>query len=74
MDRNQKQSPSGHPQYRPRKVLLDSNVYSSHSMRQSDGDADCDHDFEIEPNVKQPTFAVWNCTICGRAIKFDVWN
>ena len=57
-----------------RKLLLDSHVYCPYSMRQSDGDQDCDHDFEIEPDVTQETFAVWNCTVCGRAVRFDVWN
>jgi len=57
-----------------RKILIDSSVYCPYSMRQSDGDAHCDHDFEEEPNVAQATFAIWNCTICGRAVRFDTWN
>jgi hypothetical protein len=43
-------------------------------MRESDGDPDCDHDFEVGPNVQQASFAIWNCTVCGRAFRFDVWN
>ena len=61
------------PQYQPRKILLDCDVYCPHSMRESDGDADCDHDFEMEPDVAQASYAIWNCTLCGRAVRFDVW-
>jgi len=64
----------GQQRYRPRKILLDIDVYCPYSMRQSEGDVDCNHDFEGEPDVAQATFAVWNCTICGRAVRFDVWN
>ncbi len=60
--------------YRSRKIVLDCDLYCLHSMRESDGDPDCDHDFEVEPNVQQATFAIWNCTVCGRAFRFDVWN
>ncbi len=62
------------PLYHPRKILLDCDIYCPHSVRASDGDADCDHDFEAQPNVAQATYAIWNCTICGRAFRFDVWN
>ena len=60
--------------YLPRKILLDCDVYCQYSMRESGGDAGCNHDFEDEPNVMQTTFSIWNCTICGRAVRFDVWN
>jgi hypothetical protein len=60
--------------YRSRKIVLDCDLYCLHSMRESDGDPDCDHDFEVEPNVQQASFAIWNCTVCGRAFRFDVWN
>ncbi|HEV3020541.1 MAG TPA: hypothetical protein VGY49_16130 [Burkholderiaceae bacterium] len=60
--------------YRPRKIVLDSEVYCRHSVRQSDGDIHCDHDFEAEPNVVEARFAIWNCTICGRAFRFDAWS
>jgi hypothetical protein len=74
MDSTQTPKTVEHAQYRPRKILLDIDVYCPHSMRESDGDIDCDHDFELEPNVAQATFAIWNCTVCGRAFRFDVWN
>ncbi len=74
MDTTQTQKVPGQQRYRPRKILLDSDVYCPYSMRESDGDPDCDHDFEAEPSVIQATFAIWNCTICGRAVRFDVWN
>jgi hypothetical protein len=61
-------------QYQRRKLLLDSHIYCPYSMRQSDGDVECDHDFDVEPNVEEASFAVWNCTICNRAVRFDVWN
>ena len=59
---------------RPRKIRLDCDVYCSHSMRASSGDADCDHDFEPAPTVKQADFAVWNCTRCGREFKYEIWS
>jgi len=59
---------------RPRKIGLDGDVYRPHSVRASAGDADCDHDFETAPTVKQSDFAVWNCTRCGRAFKYEVWS
>lgn len=58
----------------PRKILLDSHVYCPYSMRQSEGDVHCDHDFDEEPNLVEAAFAIWNCTICGRAVRFDTWN
>ncbi|HEX4596633.1 MAG TPA: hypothetical protein VH278_02520 [Burkholderiaceae bacterium] len=58
----------------PRKILLDSDIYCPYSMRESHGDVHCDHDFEDHPNVTEASFAIWNCTICGRAVRFDVWN
>jgi hypothetical protein len=57
-----------------RKILLDSHVYCPYSMRQSEGDVHCDHDFDEGPNVAEATFAIWNCTICGRAVRFETWN
>jgi hypothetical protein len=74
MDSTQTQKTFEHERHQPRKILLDSDVYCPYSMRESDGDADCDHDFEVEPNLVQAAFAIWNCTICGRAVRFDVWN
>jgi len=62
------------PGHLRRKILLDSDIYCPYSMRQSDGDVHCDHDFEDQPNVTEATFAIWNCTICGHAVRFDVWN
>jgi hypothetical protein len=59
---------------RPRKIRLDCEVYCPHSVRASSGDADCDHDFEIAPTVKQAEFAVWNCTRCGREFKYEIWS
>ena len=59
---------------RPRKIRLDCDVYCSHSMRASSGDADCDHDFELAPTVKRADFAVWNCTRCGREFKYEIWS
>jgi hypothetical protein len=63
-----------HDQHRPHKILLDCDIYCPHAMRESDGDPECEHDFEDLPNVVQTTFAIWNCTICGRAVRFNVWN
>ena len=57
---------------RPRKILLNCALYCMYSLQQDDGDADCDHDFEVEPDVAQASFAVWNCTVCGRAFRFEV--
>ena len=74
MEHNGTQTLPDRPRYKPRKILLDCDVYCPHSMRESDGDVDCDHDFEMEPNVTQMSFAIWNCTVCGRAFRFDVWN
>ena len=73
MERTRMHDPLERPKYQPRKILLDSDVYCPYSMRESDGDADCDHDFEMEPNVAQASYAIWNCTLCGRAVRFDVW-
>ena len=74
MIKTQNEKAPEHSRRPSRKILLDPDVYCPYSMRESDGDADCDHDFEDEPNVKQAAFAIWNCTICGRAVRFDVWN
>jgi hypothetical protein len=57
-----------------RKILLDADIYCPYSMHQSDGDPHCDHDFEDEPNVAEAAFAIWNCTICGHAVRFDIWH
>jgi ribosomal protein L37AE/L43A len=59
---------------RPRKIRLDCEVYCSHSMRASSGNADCDHDFDVAPTVKEAHYAVWNCTRCGRAFKYEIWS
>ena len=59
---------------RPRKIRLDCDVYCPHSVRASAGDAGCDHDFELSPTVRQPRFAIWNCTRCGRAFKYEIWK
>jgi hypothetical protein len=74
MTKTEKEKDPEHARYRPRKILLDPDVYCPYSMRESDGDADCDHDFEEEPSVTQGSFAIWNCTICGRAVRFDLWH
>jgi hypothetical protein len=63
-----------HQRHLRRKILLDADVYCPYSMRQSDGDLHCDHDFEDQPNVAEVAFAIWNCTICGRAVRFDIWH
>ncbi len=57
-----------------RKIRLDSDTYCAHSMRATHGDADCDHDFEVAPSVTEPTFAVWRCTKCSRAFRYEVWG
>ncbi len=59
---------------RPRKIRLNCDLYRPHSMRASRGDAGCDHDFESAPTVTEADFAVWNCTRCGRAFKFETWQ
>jgi len=43
-------------------------------VRASSGDADCDHDFEFTPTVVRPDFAIWMCTRCGRAFRYEVWG
>jgi hypothetical protein len=58
----------------PRKIRLDRNLYSAHSVRARCGDANCDHDFEPTPTVKQPDFATWNCTRCGRMFRYEIWK
>jgi hypothetical protein len=57
-----------------RKIRLDCDLYRPHSVRASEGDAACDHDFEVAPTVTQATFAIWSCTKCRRAFKFEAWN
>jgi hypothetical protein len=59
---------------RARKLRLDCDVYCTHSLRASEGKADCDHDFEVAPTVREVDFAVWNCTRCGRAFKYEIWK
>ncbi len=59
---------------RPRKIRLDRNIYRAHSVRASGGDPNCDHDFEPAPTVREADFAVWHCTKCGRAFKYDTWK
>jgi hypothetical protein len=58
----------------PRKIHLDCATYCRHSVRASAGNADCDHDFEPAPTVRQPNYAVWNCTRCGRAFRYEIWS
>ena len=58
----------------PRKIRLDSGVYCPHSLRASDGDANCDHDFETTPSLAEPAFAVWKCTKCEREFRFEAWR
>jgi hypothetical protein len=72
MDPTQTREAPGQRPPRARKICLDSAVYCLHSVRASAGDPDCDHDFEQTPTVKQADFAVWNCTRCGRAFKYEV--
>jgi hypothetical protein len=59
---------------RPRKIQLDCETYCPHSVRASAGKADCDHDFDPSPSVRQPNFAIWNCTRCGRAFRYEIWS
>jgi hypothetical protein len=58
----------------PRKIRLDCDLYCPHSVRASGGNAECDHDFESAPTAKGADFAVWNCTKCGRAFKYETWE
>ena len=74
MDSTRTREAPGQRLPRPRKIRLDCEVYCTHSVRASSGDADCDHDFEIAPTVKQADFAVWNCTRCGREFKYEIWS
>jgi hypothetical protein len=59
---------------RPRKINIDREIYCPHSVRASAGDVTCDHDFDPTPTVKQETFAIWNCTRCGREFRYEVWS
>lgn len=59
---------------RSRKIRLDRNVYSAHSLRASGGDANCDHDFEPTPTVAEADFAIWKCTKCGREFSYETWK
>ena len=59
---------------RPRKIRLDRDLYCPHSVRPSGGNANLDHDFEPAPTVREADFAVWNCTRCGRAFKYETWK
>jgi len=67
-------APSKQAPPRMRKIRLDRNLYSSHSVRASGGDADCDHDFEPTPTVVETAYAVWKCTRCGREFRYETWN
>ncbi|HUD25380.1 MAG TPA: hypothetical protein VMQ45_06830 [Burkholderiaceae bacterium] len=58
----------------PRKIRLDCDRYRQHSVRASAGDADCDHDFDAAPTMTEADFAVWHCTRCGRAFKYETWR
>jgi hypothetical protein len=60
--------------HRPRKIRLDCDLYRPHSVRASGGGANCDHDFEPTPTVREADFAVWKCTRCGRAFKYETWK
>jgi len=65
------------PSHRPswsRKIQLDCNLYCSHSVRASAGDAECDHDFEAAPTVAKADFAAWTCTRCGRVFRYEIWK
>jgi len=59
---------------RSRKIRLDRNVFVPHSVRESGGDSDCDHDFESTPTIREPDFAIWKCTRCGREFKYETWK
>ncbi|HEY4037632.1 MAG TPA: hypothetical protein VGM15_02325, partial [Burkholderiaceae bacterium] len=59
---------------RPRKLNIDREIYCPHSVRASGGDISCDHDFDPTPSIAQETFAVWNCTHCGREFRYEVWS
>jgi hypothetical protein len=59
---------------RARKINIDREIYCSHSVRASGGDIACDHDFDPMPTVKQASFAIWSCTRCGRAFRYEVWS
>jgi len=61
-------------QQRPRKIRLDRNLFVPHSVRESGGDSDCDHDFEPAPTIREPDFAIWKCTRCGREFKYETWK
>jgi hypothetical protein len=65
---------TGNRQRRPRKIQLDRNVFIPHSVRESGGDSDCDHDFESTPTIREPDFAIWKCTRCGREFKYETWK
>ena len=67
-------APSGQVPPRMRKIRLDCNLYSSHSVRASGGHADCDHDFDPTPTGAETSFAVWTCTRCGREFRYETWN
>ncbi|MBV8210861.1 MAG: hypothetical protein JO133_12450 [Burkholderiaceae bacterium] len=68
------EAPSGQAVPRMRKIRLDRSLYSSHSVRASGGDSDCDHDFETTPTTVETAFAIWKCTRCGREFKYEIWN
>jgi hypothetical protein len=59
---------------RARKINIDREIYCPHSVRARAGDISCDHDFDPAPTVKQATFAIWNCTRCGREFRYEVWS
>jgi hypothetical protein len=67
-------TPSDHRPSWPRKIQLNGDLYSRHSMRASAGDANCDHDFEAAPTAREANFAVWNCTRCGRVFRYEIWK
>jgi hypothetical protein len=74
MDPTSTRETQGQRPPRPRKIRLDCDVYCPHSVRASAGDAECDHDFEVAPTIKQAEFAAWNCTRCGREFKYEIWS
>ena len=59
---------------RSRKIRLDRDVYSAHSLRAAGGDAGCDHDFEPKPTIAGADFAIWKCTKCGREFLYETWK
>ncbi|HEX4598532.1 MAG TPA: hypothetical protein VH278_12135 [Burkholderiaceae bacterium] len=68
------ETPPAQRALRPRKLNIDREIYCPHSVRASGGDISCDHDFDPTPSIRHETFAVWNCTHCGREFRYEVWS